>query len=316
MGALDLETMKAVRTALNTVDPTIFIYGEGWTAGGSPLSDKLRAIKANTGQLTGIAAFGDELRDGVKGHYSRHEETGFAGGRPGLDESVKFGIVAATSHPQVEYAKVNASKAPWATAPAQCINYVACHDDMVLWDKIAASTPGLSEAERVQIDILANTIVFTAQGIPFLPVGDEFLRTKKGISNSYNKPDSINQFDYRLKAKNMAVFTFYKKLIALRKAHPAFRLATQAEIQKHLEFLPSPAGTLAYRLKDNAGGDSWRDIVLLFNGTRTPVKMPVPEGSYKMVLNGAQIDERGMLPFSVQGGALEVPTATAVILMQ
>jgi pullulanase len=314
MGLLDLETMKQVRTALDQIDPTIFVYGEGWAAGGSPYPDKLRAIKANTGTLTGIAAFGDELRDGVKGHYSRHTETGFAGGRPGSEESVKFGIVAATQHPQVVYSKVNASKAPWATAPAQCINYVACHDDMVLWDKIAASTPGLSEPERVQIDVLSNTIVFTAQGVPFLPVGDEFLRTKKGISNSYNKPDSINQLDYGLKAKNKAVFAFYKKLIALRKAHPAFRLPTVEAIQKHLEFTPSPDGTISYTLKDYAGGDAWKNIVVVLNGTRATAAIPVPQGKYKVVLRGMEIEEAGLMTRTVN--SIEVPAATAMILVE
>jgi len=313
MGILDLETMRQVRTTLDAIDPTIYVYGEGWTAGSSPYPEKLRALKANTGQLTGVAAFGDELRDGVKGHFSRHDETGFAGGRPGCEESVKFGIVAATQHPQVVYSKVNASKAPWATSPAQCINYVACHDDMVLWDKIVASTPGFTEAERVKVDILSNTIVFTAQGVPFLPIGDEFLRTKKGISNSYNKPDSINQLDYTYKANNLSVFNYYKKLVAMRKAHPAFKLSTAEAIRTHLEFLPSPAGTIAYTLKNNAGGDTWQNIVVVFNGSRASANVAVPAGTYKVVLRGAELDEAGLGTHT--GPTLDVPAATAVILV-
>lgn len=184
---------------------------------------------------------------------------------------------------------------------------------MVLWDKIVASTPGLTEAERVQVDILSNTIVFTSQGVPFLPVGDEFLRTKKGVSNSYNKPDSINQFDYNLKAKNIAVFEFYKKLIALRKGHPAFRMATADAIRQNLEFLPSPAGTIAYRLKNNAGGDAWKNIVLLFNGTRATAAISVPQASYKVVLRGMEINEAGLMTRATN--SLEVPAATAMILV-
>lgn len=316
MGALDLETMRAVRKAVDAIDPSIFLYGEGWTAGGSPLSDKLRAIKANTHQLDRVAAFSDELRDGVKGHYARHEETGFAGGRPGLEESVKFGIVGATRHRQIDYTKVNASNAPWANQPGQCINYVACHDDMVLWDKINASTPGMTEEERVKVDLLSNTIVFTAQGVPFLPVGDEFLRTKFGVSNSYNKPDSINQFNWGLKAKNAAVFAYYKGLIAMRKAHPAFRLPTQELIEKHLEFLPSPNGTLAYRLKDNAGGDRWKTIYLMFNGTAAKATFSVPQGAYTVVLRDGKVSERGMGLMPVSDKPVEVPAHSALILAE
>ncbi|MCC3153133.1 type I pullulanase [Hymenobacter sp. BT770] len=317
MGVLDIETMRAVRVALDLQDHSIFVYGEGWTAGPSPLPEARRAVKANMPKLPRIAAFGDELRDGVKGHYARQSEPGFASGQPGLEESVKFGIVAATQHPQLNYAKVNYSKAPWATSPAQAINYVACHDDRVLWDKLTVSNPGASEAELIKMDLLSNTIVFTSQGVPFLPVGDEFLRTKGGSHNSYNQPDSVNQLDWGRKAKYQAVFEFYRRLIALRSAHPAFRLPTTELIQEHLEFLPNlPAGTIAYRLKDHAGGDKWQNIVVLFNGNRTAVNMPIPDGKYTVVLRGDQLNEKGLGKVEQAGAALQLPASSAMILVQ
>ena len=317
MGVLDLETMRAVRVALDLQDHSIFVYGEGWTAGPSPLPEARRAVKANVGRLPRIAAFGDELRDGVKGHYARQHEPGFASGQPGLEESVKFGIVAATPHPQLDYTKVNYSKAPWASSPGQAINYVACHDDRVLWDKLAVANPGATEDELIKMDLLSNTIVFTSQGVPFLPVGDEFLRTKGGSHNSYNQPDSVNQLDWGRKARYPAVYDFYRRLIALRRAHPAFRLPTTELIQRHLEFLPNvPAGAIAYRLKDHAGGDAWQNIVVIFNGRRTPVSVPVPEGKYTIVLRGDQLNEQGIGRLEQAGAALLVPASAALILVQ
>ncbi|MDB5233173.1 MAG: pullulanase [Hymenobacter sp.] len=315
MGVLDIETMRAVRVALDLQDHSILMYGEGWAAGASPLPEAKRAVKANMGRLDRIAAFGDELRDGVKGHYARQTEPGFASGQPGLEESVKFGIVAATRHPQLNYAKVNYSKAPWANSPAQAINYVACHDDMVLWDKLKVSNPGASEADLIKMDLLSNTIVFTSQGIPFLPVGDEFLRTKGGSHNSYNQPDSVNQIDWGRKAKYAAVYQYYRGLIAMRRAHPAFRLPTAELVQQHLEFLPNThAGTIAYRLKDHAGGDTWQNIVVILNGNPSADSVALPRGTYKVVLRGNQIQQEGLDVLEVTSG-IQIPGRSAMILV-
>lgn len=316
MGVLDLETMRAVRTTLHALDPTLFVYGEGWTAGPSPLPDARRALKANMPALPGVAAFSDDLRDAIKGPFSNHDQPGFVGGFPGLEESVKFGIVAATRHPQVAYARVNYSKAPWAATPAQCLNYAACHDDLLLWDQLLRATPTASEPEHIAMDVLANTIVFTSQGVPFLPVGDEFLRTKQGAGNSYNLPDSINQLPWDRKARYPAVFDFYRRLIAMRRAHPAFRLPTQELIARHLRFLPDlPTGTVGYQLLDKAGGDPWRTITVLFNGNRAAATLPLPAGRYTVVLRGQELSEQGLETMQINGNT-GLPASSALILVQ
>jgi len=315
MGVLDLQTMRDIRVSLDQQDHSIFMYGEGWTAGPSPLPEAQRAVKANMAKINRVAAFGDELRDGVKGHYAHQTKPGFASGHPGLEESVKFGIVAATQHPQIDYTKVNYSKAPWAESPVQAINYVACHDDRVLWDKLAVANPGASEADLIKMDLLSNTIVFTSQGVPFLPVGDEFLRTKGGSHNSYNLPDSVNQLDWSRKVKYKPVYDFYRKLIALRRGHPAFRLPTTELIQKHLEFLPAHNGVIAYQLKGNAGGDAWQDIVVAFNGNRSADSLALPRGTYKVVLRGNQLNEEGFDVLEVMSG-VQLPGSSALILVR
>ncbi|GAB3302531.1 type I pullulanase [Hymenobacter tenuis] len=319
MGILDIRTMRSVRVALDQIDHSILVYGEGWAAGASPLPEAERALKANVPKLDRIAAFGDELRDGVKGHFARQTERGFASGQLGLEESVKFGIVGATQHPQLDYSKVNYSKAPWANSPMQAINYVACHDDRVLWDKLVVANPGASEEELIRMNLLSNVIVFTSQGIPFLPVGDDFLRTKGGSHNSFNLPDSVNQLDWARKARYQRINQFYRQLIAMRRAHPAFRLPTQELVQQHLEFLPNlPATTLGYRLKGHAGDDAWNNIVVLFNGNRQPASLPIPGGRYSVVLAADQINLQGIRAVEGAGETMmvEVPASSALILVQ
>ena len=188
---------------------------------------------------------------------------------------------------------------------------------MLLWDQLRRANPTATEAELLAQDVLANTIVFTSQGVPFLPVGDEFLRTKQGATNSYNLPDSINQLDWSRKARYQEVFRFYRRLLALRRAHPAFRLPTQALIARHLRFLPNlPAGTVGYQLLDHAGDDKWDTITVLFNGTRAPATLPLPAGKYRVVLRGQQIDERGLGKLRVRSGTTVVPASSALLLVR
>ncbi|MEJ7664864.1 MAG: hypothetical protein WKG07_37800 [Hymenobacter sp.] len=238
MGVLDVATMRAVRVALDQQDHGILVYGEGWAAGPSPLPESQRAVKANVARLPRIAAFGDELRDGVKGHYAHQAAAGFVGGQPGLEESVKFGIVAATQHPQLDYQKVNYSKAPWASQPGQAINYVACHDDRTLWDKLRIANPTASEDELISDGRTEQYHCIHVAGRAVFEYRRRLSAHQKGASNSYNLPDNINQVDWGRKAQYPAVAAFYRRLLALRRAHPAFRLPSPELIAKHLKFLP------------------------------------------------------------------------------
>ena len=201
-------------------------------------------------------------------------ERGFASGDTSKAESIRFGIVAATKHPQVNYKKVNYSKAPYANSPGSVISYVECHDNNTLWDKLAISTPGTTVAERTNMHKLALSIVLTSQGISFLHAGTEFLRGKQGIENSYNKPDSINAIDWNLKTINNDVFTYVQQLISLRKVHPAFRMQTAEQIQRNLSFLPSPPGIIGYRINGSALDDTWKDIQVWFNGNANEHSLP------------------------------------------
>ncbi|MES1220325.1 MAG: type I pullulanase, partial [Bacteroidota bacterium] len=281
MGVHDIETMNIISKELHKIKPGILLYGEGWTAGASPLPDSLRALKKNAYKLDHIAVFSDDIRDGIKGSVFDHEDRGFASGKPGMEESIKFGVVAACKHPQVNYQKVNYSKAPYAAQPYNTISYCECHDNHTLWDKLSISANDATEEERRQMQKLALSIVLTSQGISFLHAGTEFLRSKKGIENSFESPDSINAIDWELKTKNKDVFDYVKALVKMRKAHPAFHMQTAKQIAAHIKFADKlPANVVAYSINGKAANDSWKKIFVVYNGSATGQTINIPAGKW------------------------------------
>jgi pullulanase len=290
MGLHDIETMNQISETLHSIKPSILLYGEGWTAGGSPLPEEKRAIKKHAPQLNNIAVFSDDIRDAIKGSVFEAKDAGFASAKLGQEESIKFGIVASTQHPQIDYSKVNYSKAPYANQPHQTITYAECHDNHVLWDRLQNSAANYSEEERRNMHKLALSIVLTSQGIPFLHAGTEFLRSKKNVENSYNSSDSINQINWQLKTKNKDVFEYVKGLIAIRKKHPAFRLSTTEAIQKSVKFLNvSTKNMVAYTINGKAVGDTWKTIAVIFNGNNTSNSITIPEGNWKVAVSNNKI---------------------------
>ena len=283
MGVHDIQTMNEIRKAVDEIDPSIFIYGEGWSAGSCALPYEQLAAKAHVPQMPGIAAFSDEIRDALRGPFSDDTKGGFLAGVPDCEESVKFGIAGAIAHPQIDMKKVNYSQQPWALEPTQMLSYVSCHDDMCLVDRLRASVPGITQDELIRLDLLAQTAVFTSQGVPFMLCGEELLRDKKGVHNSYNSPDDINHIDWTNKMHYPMVFDYYQQLIALRKSHPAFRLGNADLVKKHLEFLDAPKQVVAYRLKNYAGRDRWRNIIVVLNASKKAETVSIPKGKYTVV---------------------------------
>lgn len=312
MGCHDIETMNAIRKAVDEVDPTIFIYGEGWSAGSCALPKEQLGLKANMKAMPGIAAFSDELRDALRGPFSDDTKGAFLAGKPGEEESIKFGIAGAIEHPQVDMSKVNYSTEAWASQPTQMISYVSCHDDMCLTDRLRASIPGITTDELIRLDMLAQTAVLTSQGVPFILSGEEMLRDKKGVHNSYNSPDSINRLDWNNMERYPQVMDYYKNLTRLRRNHPAFRLGSADLVRRHLEFLPTQPGLVAFRLKDYAGRDDWRNIIVILNAAKQQRKVAIPQGNYTIVCHEGKIDENGLSTFS--GSEATVSAQSALIL--
>lgn len=280
MGIHDIETMNAVRAELDRIDPTLLLYGEGWTADVSPWPEAERAVKQNMNRLPGIAAFGDELRDGLRGPWSDDRKGAFLTGVPGKEGWVKRGLVGAVDHPQLQDTLLPPA---WAAEPQQMISYVSCHDDLCLADRMRAVQPYAPVQDLVALQKLAFTAVLTSQGIPFLFAGDEMMRNKKGVRNSYNAPDDVNTIDWKNKAVYRELFDYVRLLIAMRKAHPCFRLGTAEKVRQHIEFLDAPPHTVAFCIKGKPEGESWSNTIVILNGGRGLAKVNVPPGDYKVV---------------------------------
>ncbi len=296
MGVHDIETMNLISKELHKIKPSILLYGEGWTAGASPLPDSVRALKKNAAKLDRIAVFSDDIRDGIKGSVFEHDDKGFASGKSGMEESIKFGIVAACKHPQIDYNKVNYSKAAYAKEPYQTISYAECHDNHVLWDKLKISAKNATETERKEMHKLAISIVLTSQGISFLHAGTEFLRSKKGVENSYNSTDSINAIDWNLKSLNKDVFDHIQLLIKMRKDHPAFRMKTGKEIAANIRFRENAEpGTVIYELNGNATGDTWKKILVCFNGSNKKKSVTAGKNMKSFILNNQFVQSENVV---------------------
>jgi len=307
MGIHDITTMKAIAHALNAVRPNLLLYGEGWTAAPSPLPHARRAIKQHVAQLEGIAVFCDELRDGIKGSVFETSARGFVAGNSGLAASVRFGIVGACAHPQVDTAALMYSTGNYATAPGQVVNYCECHDNHTLFDKLRLSNAGSCEAVIKKMQQLALTIVLTAQGIPFLHAGGEMLRTKQGIENSYHSGDAVNAIDWDLKSKHHDLCHYVASLTRMRKLHPVFRMTTTQQIKDHIEFDDSaPEGTIAYLLDGEPLGDPWKRTWVAFNGTGMQQSFVLPPGNWKwglLPVYGA-VPVQGLIKVEAHGAAI------------
>ena len=315
MGIHDIATMNEIRQEAQKLDPQVLIYGEGWAAETPQYAADSLAMKANIARMPGIAAFCDEMRDGLRGPWDDDKKGAFLAGFPGHEESIKFGIVGAISHPQVKMDEVNYSNKAWAQEPVQMMSYVSCHDDMCLVDRLRTSVTDLKGNDLEKLDMLAQTAVLTSQGIPFIFAGEEVMRDKKFVHNSFQSPDSVNAINWHTKAKYQWVFNYYKGLIAMRKHHPAFRLGSAELVRQHLEFLPvEGSGVVAFRLKDHAGGDAWDNIIVVLNARRETAKIEVPEGKYVAVVKDGWVNENGI--GTIYGPILNIAPETALIVYQ
>lgn len=295
MGIIDIETMNLIRKRLDLIDPGIFLYGEGWIAAESPYPDSLRATKLNTPKLDRISSFCDDIRDGLKGTPFNRYSIGFISGLTLREEKIKFAIAGAIHHPQIFYDYVESSRMPWANTPSQCVNYVSCHDNYTLFDKLQYSCPESSMEETERMTRLAIGILLTAQGVPFLHSGVEMHRSKGGHHDSYRSPDEVNQLEWSRKALFPGLVQFTRNCIELRRQHPAFRMNDSDMVREKLFFFPKyMPGVIAFQLKEHANGDPWKNILVLLNGNNYSVEYEVPGKRWLIVAQNGDIQPHGM----------------------
>ena len=301
MALHDVDTMNNVYNELVEIFPEILVYGEPWTGGTSPLDSNLAADKTNLEDMPNIGAFNDEIRDGIKGSVFSAGEAGFIQGSNKNDHinKIKYGVVGGIDHPQVDKSVLSYQRA-WHTSPVQTINYVSAHDNNTLWDKIMLSTTSKQKDLRVEMAKQANAMVLTSQGIPFIHAGAEMLRSKPAVDggydeNSHESPIETNQirWDYKVKENNLKTFNYYKGMIALRKAHPAFRMTSAEDVAKNVRFIyEDQKGVVAYTISNYANNDTWGTILVVHSNASNQLlqlNLPQTEGTWKLVANQQKV---------------------------
>ena len=302
MGIHDVETMNEIRKAATKIDPTFLIIGEGWNMG-QELSAEQKANQLNAYQMPGISHFNDGIRDGLKGSVFNDLDTGWATGKLSALTAVQEGIVG-----QIRYSESLGGQ--WGEIePGQSVSYVEAHDNLTLHDKLQVSVPSASDQERSQLHRFASSVAILAQGLTFIHAGQEFERSKDGDHNSYKSPDSINALRWLERAKNKTTVDYFKGLIEIRRAHPAFRMDTAAKVRNNLEFL-SEGELIAYSLNGAAVGDSWKQILVIHNsGSNQSLK--IPAGSWKVAVQG---DTASAQSLGSVNGSVMVEAQTTMVL--
>ena len=269
MALIDQETMRQADRELRKINPGIVLYGEAWTGGTSPLrekTDKLAISKVPVG------AFNDDFRNALKGSPD-HDDPGW------IQNGSKRDVLKAAM-------LIN----DWCAVPGQSINYMTCHDNLVLWDKLVHSMPNATDELRIDAMKLGYLALFTSQGVPFFHGGEEFARTKGGNNNSYEAPDSVNQVDWDLKRQHLDLFKYVRDAIALRKTHPMFRLRTKPDVRSRVHFVDIPDHNVLMFTINGEGvpGETWKRVCVVMNSAdKTDADVIIPGGQWLVALDAS-----------------------------
>ncbi|MGE0104525.1 MAG: type I pullulanase [Blastocatellales bacterium] len=297
IGLMDSATIGRIVDDLRQADPNILIYGEPWAGGATPIVLSHKGVQRGDGW----SVFNDHYRDALKGNVFNARETGYI--QSGAHVSgVRNGICGAIDD--------------FADSPLESVNYVECHDNHTLWDRLVISTVDdarITDADRRAMDKLAAAVIMTSQGLPFIQAGQEFLRSKGGNHNSYDQPDSVNMIRWKDKAAHRDVFEYYRGLIALRLAHPLFRLETGMEVRRAINFLDDdpdrliPHGVIAWTIDDVTGRDEWSRAAVLINPNARAVEIDLPDGDWQVYGDSREV---GITPLRLKLALLDGSVAT------
>jgi pullulanase len=279
MGIHDQETMRQIRAALDKIDPTILTYGEGWAAMSPAYPYEELAMKQWTYKMPRVGAFSDDIRNALIGSPFDHER-GFASGNPAGAKDLMRGLIACPE---------------WSGEPMQHVSYITCHDNYCVRDRIEVSAPEETEETKIRMNKLAQTAVLVSQGMSFIYGGEELYRTKQGIDNSYQSPDSINTIPWENREKYADLHDYYQAMIAIRHAHKGFRLGSAEAVQEHVEFLDADNDqVIVYCIKNLVGIDTAKSLIVLLNGSDKAAQVEIPEGEYTLLAFNGEADVNGL----------------------
>ena len=299
MGIHDQETMRQIRAALDDIDPSILTYGEGWAASSPAYPYEQLAMKQWTYTMPRVGAFSDDIRNALIGSPFDHHR-GFASGNTASRDAVCYGLVACPD---------------WSGEPMQHVSYITCHDNYCLRDRIEVAAAEETEATKLRMNKLAQTAVMVSQGMTFFYGGEELFRTKQGVENSYQSPDSINVIEWTNKQTYSDLFAYYREIIKIRRQHKGFRLGTAELVKNHVEFPETTQeGLIIYRIKDLQGIDTAASLIVLLNGTAEAMEVEVPQANYTVLAQDAQANANGM--GTIEAGKVQVAPYSATILAE
>ena len=292
MALIDQKTMRDAEHELRAINPHIVIYGEPWTGGTSPLKDKTdkRALRA-----VPVGCFNDDFRNALKGPPD--------GSYPGF-------IQNGSNRVALQKAMLLSD---WYKSPGQSVNYMTCHDNLVLRDKLALSMPGAEDSQIIATMKLGYLALLTSQGVPFMHGGEEFARTKGGNNNSYEAPDSVNEVDWSLKREHLDLFTYVRDVITMRKAHPMFRLRTREQVVSRVKFKETPNSKVLMFIVSGEGvaGESWKRACVVLNSDDAAAEITLPGSAWSVA-----IDASGAAKTDSVSGKVSVPPKSGLVLYQ
>ena len=306
VGLLDTDTINEIVEEVHKDHPNVIFYGEGWELDTTTTKDCTLATQKNSEETPDFAYFSDTIRDLLKGHVFDTSTIGYVSGETGDEEEVEKCFMGASD---------------WCKSPTQTINYISCHDNMTLIDRITRSTTGASKEDRVKMNNLAAAIYLTAEGTPLMQAGEEFLRTKKNASggfeeNSYASSDSVNSLKWANleEEEYQNVYQYYKGLIAFRKDHPVLRLTDAKDVAAHVTPVEGlDANVTAFDITGGVNGETADNMYVIFNPNQEETKVTLPDGTWSVYING---EKAGTESLGEVSGEATVDPISALVLIK
>ena len=306
VGLIDTETINEIIEEVHKTHPNVILYGEGWTMTTSVTKDGYTmTTQQNSTETPEFAFFSDTIRDALKGSVFTNSEKGYVSGANGYAAKIQSCFLGMPT---------------WCKSPTQTINYVSCHDNLTLFDKLALSASEASEEDRIKMNNLTAAIYMTSQGVPFMQAGEEMLRSKPlgdGTydHNSYASSDAINslKWDNLNDETYMDVYNYYKGLIAFRQAHPALRMTSAEEVKSTITAMTDlDYNVTAFQIAAGANGEA-SDLFVVFNPTAAATTVQLPKGLWTIYVNG---EDAGTTALGTAEGTVTVASISAMVLVK